>query len=642
MSKRTVGMLVLWSGLAVSMGSCGEEPASLRSIRAAGTTIAEAAGGAPAAIDAEYLNRKLGQAVAELQKSKGDGKDALSSASAVLLSAAQLGQSTIPATQVEAIENRARGLSSRISSLLGLWNTYNAMASSSRVDVGPRLEEIARARRELAARIESASKAGAEAGREQEVLTARAKGLRDQSAAAERAAIELKESTRGMSLSEATPILERSLAERAKADGLTLEAGRASADALLFEPRKVQALQAVEELRKQEAALGREAERLAERSRSAALAERQSTEKAGEIAREIAALTAELDELRGKELSEAFEAAASACESAARTAPASDRGGAGTVAGARAKFLLGEVLSARARESDSYAALMSALAGSSDRLPESGAYAERAKSASEAAKAFHERAREAYADAVTKFQSVNPKGEDTATLRDALVKRLASAGGVSMASGGGDAGDGAPVADGDDVGAIRLLLAEMKRVGDESDVDRMASLIYAGSEGQANFDAVMSMARAMSRLDAAMKSKFGKGVNDLGGMAGGGGNPAAMFAGAGSVDDLSGAEIVVTGDTASMEVTGADEPTLFRKVGGVWKVDASEQLSDPMMAMVTGSVGKLVETIDGLTGEVESGALDSLEKVSGELMKRMMKAMMPGGTPGMDGEDGDE
>ncbi len=160
-----------------------------------------------------------------------------------------------------------------------------------------------------------------------------------------------------------------------------------------------------------------------------------------------------------------------------------------------------------------------------------------------------------------------------------------------------------------------------------------ACLISKTPGGKGLGAAIFEAPKAMAKLQIAMKAKFQS--DNLGLLSAMGGQ--ALVA---TVSD-------VTADSATIAVGGAGGSIPFQAVksGGAWKLDldaTAEAMDGAMLmqlSMAGKMVGKLIDGIKGITAQIESGELDSIESVQTALTAAMQSMMegMGGGAPSPDG-----
>lgn len=205
----------------------------------------------------------------------------------------------------------------------------------------------------------------------------------------------------------------------------------------------------------------------------------------------------------------------------------------------------------------------------------------------------------------------------------AVAKKASGASGRSMSGDGGAAGGIA------DLDAWVKQMNELTANGEfETVMDAMAGAADESTEtGRAMSNLTKRLMRASLPLQKALQAKFGKSTLDVANM------PGANF-GVGMMVVKSN-----NGEIASVGGAGAEE-IVFRKIGGVWKIDYVEALrrrgmSDeqleamgPAMAMMGETMaGSMERAMQEIAAAVEAGQYATPEEVTQALVEKMAGAM---------------
>jgi|CXWL01.1.fsa_nt_gi hypothetical protein len=428
MNRIAIGMTAL-SGVCL-LASCKEQSPSMKAVRNAGTTMGAVAGGAQAAVATDAQDAAFGKVVSEINQAKGDAKDPIAAAGAILLAAAQVGQAGVSAEKFASLSSQRGVLLTEVEVLAAKWQSMVAMAGASKFDPAARIAEIdtllATANTSIAASNADLAKAQAD---QQKLLTDMAGKLR-QASDLERQAVELKNKASKLKASEAMSILEEGLALRARCDDLRLSAGKLEADSLLFEPRKLGINQKIEETQMQLKTLADEKAALAKRATAAGDAESQTRAKADESATQLADVASRLKDLREKEIVPAFEAAIASAEQGSSSASRAGSDGSAKVWAARASHRAADLWLARSQEAAQFAVVAERLAKMEPALPGQSQFASQGKAAADAAKDAAEKAKEAYTQARERYGSLSLRSDSAEAIKANLIKQLGEIAGI--------------------------------------------------------------------------------------------------------------------------------------------------------------------------------------------------------------------
>lgn len=640
MAIRRLTALALAAGFLVA--GCDEDNAADRALESASIKLASLAPRGQRAPIASLQEKTFKDVVSSLQSVASGGTKSQAAAAAILISQAQAGLAEIPASRSAALERECIHLGTTIRATLSQWHTFTAMAAgAAKFDPAKDLAALDANEREIDSQIASENsrktKIEAEVARLGQAAAAKA----DQARRRQAEAGQIKQRVPNESATAGEQLLIQASAISREADQLEVQAARFEAEAAKVAPQIDEVKLSLERLTRQKALVGSARDDLRKRDQAAKAQAAEARASAKKAADDLAAQVDQLVTLRTKDLAASNDeeiAALEASSASARKALSQDRTSAQLAVGA-AQQSLGDVYWSRGRGLETHAALLTSLAAAG--VPNADALKAQAAKAEEDAKTAYAATVEAYKAAHEAYQAAGAKGDAEARMRrvsESLNKavRAASGGqadlGLSEAPPPEEAAapDAAPAAaeiaaDLTTPQGVFQYLIEASKSGDYS---RFGDAFIFNTEiEKKSFVSLLSLAPKMEKLDAAMKAKFGKGMD---GMAGAGANAGIDPA---DFKDLKASDIPITvsGDTAEATIQG--EQIALRQKDGKWGIDLRSMGGDPQqVAMVGLMVPALSRAVDEMTADVNAGKFSSFEQAMQAFMTKMAGAAQ-GGLP---------
>ena len=180
----------------------------------------------------------------------------------------------------------------------------------------------------------------------------------------------------------------------------------------------------------------------------------------------------------------------------------------------------------------------------------------------------------------------------------------------------------------DDIKASGKAFVEALLKGDAAVARKHA---ITTEEGGKMVDAMASMMHGRKELVDAAVAKFGDSGKEI--------LPGAMFARTPDWEvQLKDAKVDVTGDTATVTTEkNPNHPTKFKKDGGLWKVDLTEQFKQSEQARNAGSgaagLEKFGKVMSETAGEIKDGKYASVQEARTAMFQKMGAAFGGGRGP---------
>lgn len=630
-----VGCATGLSGVLVGgLAGCGDTPASERAVRGSANKLHALTGGGGSAPTPGHAKKAYSEVLAANQ---GDAP----ASGSLLASHAHFGLAEEPYRRAVELESRAKSLGLEALTKLNAWVTYQSMAAAADTfDPTAALAKIVQDK-------DAGSKVAAAASEELSKLKARQSALQSQieakSAEAKRLseqASALRDSAAKVSAVEATPIIEQAAAVRRQADEAIKTANLIKIESDQLLPQIAEAELTIKMVANQTAKLDEAAAGLRARKASSQSEAAAHRAKATESAQAADAAITEWRELRSGDLAKALDEAASKLN-AAKSAGA--KAGGETMVGGRmmqaqALQTLGDLHAARADGLREFAQVLATLAKAQPTLPKAAAYKEESAQAEEAATKALQEAQASYEEAASAFAKHGVRSGDVRDRLErvtaALNKRAGKAADDAETPADAPAPEAAapaPTADASGLPADLLAFLEgFVTALREGRFEDTVAMTHAGSPaGEKALAGMVGFAKASYQLDQSLRAKFGKGVEAVMG------GPGEEGMGMGSADfsklqtlKVADLEAKAQGDrgTFTDPLDGSNDGKLI-KIDGQWKVDASEDLNNPMAGMMMTMLDTMTRTMRSVTADVDSGKLTSLDEVKAAFEKAMMELM---------------
>jgi hypothetical protein len=628
--------LVLVAGLALASG-CGRDDATTQAIEKAHVELASLApGGANPPVqairDARYKSVITGLTGAGQRGTKAQG-----AAAALLMAQAQTGLAETPAAAAAALESESLRTCTELRALLGQWLADNGLADASAAyDPGPELAEIGTQVKKREEERVDQQKQKAAVDQQVNSLREQAKQRTDAAKAKRQEAGALRSQVPTQTAVQGEQTLRQAQEIGRAADALEVEAADLDAQAARIAPQGDEIQLQIDRISNQLELLSKAKADVQKRIDAAKGTATDARAEADKVAAAINELQGKLEAKRG-ELAKAGDEAIGQYRAAVKSADSAKGEARSTalMASGAAQQSLGDMLWGRAQGLTAYAETLEALANAKPPLPQAGAYKTKAEEAHTAAKEALDQATEAYEKANEAYKT----GGGTADKEriDRINQRLAKA--VSITSGGSkdirdpDAAKEEPKAEAPAAtGAAATAEANSPQAAIQAAMDAQKSgdfakvseyLHFADDHDRQVFGQILAVAPKFKRLDDAMKSKFGEGLEgQMGGQGmGGAGIPGLEF----KASDL---KFTVQGDTATAPLPGG-KTLAMRQINGKWLIDASSMgMSGEQLTAAAAMMGPAGKAVDEVTADVQSGKIKTAQEASAVLMQKVMGAAM--------------
>ncbi len=574
----------------LALGACGDSNPLADALAEAGKQINALSPGGIVPATPEYKVKVLNGVITSLKANSGRGTATQNAAALLLIAQAQAALAENPATAAAEQQRTTLHRLTAIEAALNQWQVHNASAQAARsYDPAPALAAIDTDAHDREAAIQREQAHLAE-------VDGTIQKLRDEAASTARIAAgrraaqaDLARQADNESAVRGEELVRQAAQVGREADALEAQAADLEAQAAKIVPVSEEIRLLIERLTRQRGLL--EESRAEIRARAAAYSA------AGEAARALADKGAVDAETFVRELAESegqptgYEEAVSGYENAAKTArqAASDSGtrGQAKLSEGSAYQSLGDVHWARAQGLARVIETLDALANAKPPLPEGARYKTMAAEARERRAAALDAATQAYQSAFEAYDAAGAKG-DVQDRMQRVRERLAdlakatSGGKVDLAAQVAGAGAGERTDDGagDEqdapssapdqttvAGTLSLLIERSKA----DDVEGVFALFHAADQTQrALLDGMRPFAAKFARLDKACREKFGQGLDSLAvGQQMGKGLGADEFKSLTPQDF----EVSESGDTATAAHPDLGQPLPLVRVEGNWMFD---------------------------------------------------------------------
>jgi hypothetical protein len=650
--------LALCSGLAIALGACERESATSVAVRDAEAKIHALTPAGAQPVSVAYRQKTYNEIKTSLQKAN-TGTTSENAAAAVLLAQSTAGLAQIPAAEAADLFHASLHEQAQARSVLSRWLTHMALADAA-AKFSPAKEladldaDIAKVDQALAAAQQKKSQIDKQVAD----LQAQAKQKSDQAAALRQQGGALKAGIPNATAVQGSEILKQSRDIGRQADALEVAAADFDARAQQIAPTSGETQLDIDKLNLQKQLLNEGKAGVQKRADDARQQAKESRTRADEVLTGyengeyghvkgldefVKGLLDRQEQIKAKtdEATAGYASAAKAAKSAA------------TELRGTAQMALGSALQSSGDASwtlaQSYATLadtLESIAKAAFAPANASELTGKAAEARTAGKAALDAATEAYQGALDAYQKAGAKAQ-AAEVMEKLTSGLKKS--VTITSGGSvdlgepekapetpkpaDTGAPAAAAPAGDASGPQATLQAMIDASKAQDYDKLADLFAADTpEQKQGMKALFALAPRFKALNAAMKAKFGSGME---GMAGASGMGAPEV---GDMDKLNAADIKVevSGDSATAKVPGGKDLAM-KKVDGKWLIDLSSMGASPQqMAMAGAMAPALGKAVDEVTADVNSGKIPTAQAAQMALMGKLMKAGggMPGGKPG--------
>lgn len=685
---RAASLLAI-AGLVAALGTapgCDRRTPSAKAVTSSSAklhTVMSPAAGGPGA--ETHATKQYKEVVADVADAGDEGLPGESASAKLLAAESQLGLSEPMSVEAMQIENEVSNRATVLQSVLSSWLAENSRAqAASLYDPTKTIADADQKAKEFDAKAQSSSKTRDDLGEKIKQFQGQAKGKFDQASTDETAIAGLREQAATVKATEAAKLIEQAAERRKSADKIRTEGSLFEAQAEQLQPQFREA----ELLVQQYQAQARTYRDLIKdmQTRDASKKEEVSAARtaAGTAASELDALVLEIAQTRAERLDKAYSAATQAYQTAATSISAATREdpalASAKITEGNIKQGLGDVHWARAQGLMRYESMLSRLADVQPALPNSAKYGEDAKLAKEAAAEALNAAKDAYEGAAGAYRGAKVRGEAKEKV-DLLGSKLEAISQITAGQGldalaslalgtfkpkedaaepspSDETGSSQPVEQGQAVATsdedqIRDTYANFVTALNHGDAGALASL-YASPrpELQPLIDAQLTMVPAYVKLERAVKTKFGKSLNQMLGASSTGATGGAGFGDieaflASTRDSLT--DIAVTDTTATASAPGGGDKLRFVKVDGQWKMSSAEieSATPENIAQAQKMIGILPdfkEVFDSLAASVEAGEFadeNAFEQAFGmKMMPLMMKAMQAAQPDGDGGSGG--
>ncbi|MBX3357798.1 MAG: hypothetical protein KF745_05150 [Phycisphaeraceae bacterium] len=649
--------LTIAAGAAVALSSCGRSDEPATAIRTATTDIKAAAVGGSVPVGGTYTSRVYTQAVSDLKPAVADGSAGQASAANLITARAHAGVGVVKAEEAAEAMRRAMSQMAVVRAGRQAWLDLQGLASS--LELYDPTKDI----QSYEAQISEKSKESAQVQAERKVLEDQLASLESrireelEKARAER---ELEAGLRRQAelagASQRATLIEQANRHKRTADGFEKQAAIYRTDQGLLAPQVTEFQASLDRLATQSRLLNEARNAIVQAKKNsderAAAARADAIKAAQSVNAELAAIAKTLEpvEPASSAASQAYGKAAAAAKQAGQSPDIDPEAKtASRLAAASMLQAQGDVLAARARGLEEFAALLATVANTQPPFQEAPEYTKKATETAKQAAEAREAAAKAYQDAKQAFESAGGKLDQARLARiSASLEALAQPGSIAppdwltLKS----VGVAAPAARsaGSLEGDIRAVFGEIFEASKAGHWDRLTDFIAAESAGErAVVGALQGVATGYVQLDAACRQRFGKDlktilsesqnpivVGMMGQFGAAGGGMGGLDLQGVTVDDL---QITVVSDTAAKVGVGGDGQDLeVVKVSGAWKLRLPAealQAVGPMAPMIEPIGAVLTEA----AADVNAGKFQKPEALVNALTLKIMSRMNPSGGP---------
>lgn len=652
-SLRSVLAITLIAGTTLVAGCDRDDSSVILSDAAAQLSNVGPSGQAPASSTAKQDT--LRKVLQNLQPLASSNAPAVKAAASVLMSQAHAGLAENPSQLAGELERQSLQQLTRLRAGLDRYLSAQGQAIAAAFDPAKAIAEI-----DAQEQKRQADLAAAEADRN--TFANQIADLRARSQAASTSAKErqnqaglLRQQATGAGGVQGEALLRQARdvsrdADRLEAEAAELEAKAASVDA----ETPIRNL-AVQRLQRQGELITQARAEVQARAATAKTEVARSTAEAEQAAKDLSAVAAELDALRSGDLAKAYEESVAGYTKAVSTARAgmADSRAAAQLAAATASQSLGDIHWTRTHGLLAYAEVMSAIASAKPAPKDAAAFADRAAAARAQIDEAKKAATEAYQAAKSAYEGAGG-GPDSKKAIERLNERLTS--NILATSDGSidlrpkaeepapaepaPASEPAPAqAAAPDRSTPEGLIASLIDAAKREDADAIMAAMHASDPAdEPSLAALRAVAAPTMRLDKALRTKFGKGLNQITGQQGstaGGLDPATLATI--TPDQVS---ISATGSKATANFPKSAAATHLIKVDNQWSIDYSATTAaqlqkagvDPEQARaMVAMVANMGPAFESLAADVESGKIASEQDFLPAMQRRLMEAMGGGG-----------
>lgn len=626
---------------------CDRGTAATEPLREANLTLRSLApegrgGPAVAARGAAYT-----KVISALKPVADEGTAGEKSAAYLLLAQAQAGLAERSASEAAEIERGLQRDLQGVRDSLSHWMTSSAIAAAAAsYDPTRELAEIdAQIKEKTDLRVvEQQKKAAVDA--KVEAVRGEAAALSERGRAKRQEAGTIKAGTAAQSAVEAETSTIRAREIAREADALEVQAATLEANALQQAPESVEIQLQIDRLTNQKELLEKAREDVLRRAETAKAQAAEARAAAAAAAATIKQRVEAVDKRRAEALEGPTAAAIKGYTDAAQFASkASGAKGVSQLSAGSLKQSVGDAQWTKARGLTAYAETMEALASVSPALPEAASYRQKAEAAKAEAKEALEAATEAYEAADGAFgaggNGLNAERVSAVNAALGAIVERTSGGAKNIrktdtpAEEPGTATPSETSAGGVAADSPQATLQALVDLQKSKQYDRAVEFFATKDETErAALGAVLGLAQKGEALDAAMKAKFGKGLEEAG-AAMGGAMPGGM--GGGAMDamkdlDASSVAFTVEGDKATGTLPGGQKMTMVRQ-DGKWRIDmGSMGVPAEEIGMVAAMVGPMGKAMDEVTAEINGGKHATMEAAMMSFGQKVAGAMgLPGG-----------
>lgn len=641
---------VLVAGLALALTACERESPSSQAITQASISLQGLAPGGISPPAPDYRKTEYSKVIADLQKVGSSSSKSEAAAASLLTAQAQIGLADLPAADAAALERDTLNQITGVRAILSQWYSYNALAdAAASYNPAKELEDIAAQIKDRTDKRVAAQNHKTQVDAQVAQLQSQAKAKGDASKAKQQEAGALRAKVTNQTAVQGEQTLKQAYTLSRESDALEVEASHLDAEAAKIAPESAAIQLEIDRLSNQKDLLDKARADVQRRDQVAKANADEAHKQAADAAKNLSTALAELDKLRSGDLAAKTAEAVKGYESAAASAQkasSESKASAQLTIGA-AQQALGDVHWTEAHGLDAYATLLETLAGAKPALPESASYKNKAAEVRTAHKAALDAATAAYKAADTAYRANGTAAgqERLDRLNDLLAKavKITSGGAedIRIAPAGGEAAPATPAPEAGGSAAIdpnspQATIQALLDLTKSGSFDKLPDLFYSSSDQEKQtLAAIMGIAPKFKHLNDAMKAKFGKGLEELAGGAGG------MPGVSGDLDfeklkniNASDFQVSVSGDTAQATPPGGGKALKLVKKDNKWLVENPFGGSGPeaqQIAMALPMLPAIGTAADELAGEVEAGKYADPQSALAAFQQKMMKAAMPGG-----------
>lgn len=440
-SWRRLGALAAGSVVAFGLAACEKAEPAAKAINKASTELEMLAiGGGKAPLNEDRLREGYTSVLTTLRAAESGAAGPRRDAAASLAAQAQLGLAALALDDAMQMELVCARKQAEIRNLQNHWTDLKSLqASLEAFDPAAEIARLEEERTARAAEVTAAQRQLTEAKADLDAIRARVDSLEAQANTKWREETEIRKSAVDLGEVDRAPLIEQANDVKRQGDAMDRQASEAKAMLDSKEPALRDIDAEIDRLTTQSEQLSQAIESLrAERAERVELAG-QTAEEAGGLADRIAALVAELEQLR-EGAPAAWQAVADACDAAESKAGGASGDLAQIQAGAAGQTRA-DALAHQAAGCEAQASTMRLLADTQPALPDGAAYAAAAETAAQQASELRTSAQAAYGQAADAFGALAGDGDRVAEAMKQLSTALKAKVGQPGAEGASPAGE---------------------------------------------------------------------------------------------------------------------------------------------------------------------------------------------------------